>query len=159
MNNFTHFDADGNAIMVDVSDKANTKRTATATGFITMSKAAFDATVSGSSKKGDVLNIARIAGIMATKNTATLIPLCHTIPIEKVNIAYDTTPAACKITAHCTVTTTGKTGIEMEALTGVSVTLLTIYDMVKAIDKSMLIGDITLLKKEGGKSGNYERSV
>ena len=152
---FTHFDAQGQAIMVDVSQKQPTTRVATASGAITMSKDSFAATLSGQGAKGDVLNVARIAGIMATKNTATLIPLCHSIPIEKVTIQFATYPNTHTITATCTVATTGKTGVEMEALTGVSVCLLTIYDMVKAMDKSMEIGHIALLKKEGGKSGVY----
>ena len=159
MPDFTHFDHQGHAIMVDVSNKKETTRTAVATGHITMSPQAFDATIAGQSKKGDVLGVARLAGIMATKRTPDLIPLCHTIPIEKADIAFATQPADYRISATCTVTTTGKTGVEMEALTGATVALLTIYDMVKAIDKSMVIHQVALDKKEGGASGHYERPV
>jgi len=139
--------------MVDVSDKQATHRTATASGKITMSAEAFDACKLGTSKKGDILGIARLAGIMATKQTPHLIPLCHSIAIEKATIEFEYLVNA--ISATCTVKTTGKTGVEMEALCGVSVALLTIYDMCKAIDKSMEISGIALLEKQGGKSGTY----
>ena len=153
MSNFTHFDNSGNAIMVDISEKAENSRTATAKGQISMSQEAFDACKFGMSKKGDVLGVARLAGIMATKQTSNLIPLCHIIAIEKATIDFEYTNNT--IIATCIVKCTGKTGVEMEALTGVTVALLTIYDMCKAIDKSMEISGITLLEKHGGKSGTY----
>ena len=155
MTPFTHFDTAGNAIMVDVSEKQETHRTATASGKITMSPAAFTACKNGTGKKGDVLSVARIAGIMATKQTPTLIPLCHSIAIEKVSINFEYLDNT--ILTTCTVKTTGKTGVEMEALCGITVTLLTIYDMCKAMDKSMTISDIALLEKQGGNSGTYLR--
>jgi len=153
MSNFTHFDTAGNAIMVDVSQKQETHRIATASGKITMSSESYAACKLGTGKKGDVLSVARLAGIMAAKQTPNLIPLCHSIAIEKVVIDFEFLADA--ITATCTVKTTGKTGVEMEALCGVSVALLTIYDMCKAIDKSMEISEISLLEKQGGKSGAY----
>jgi len=155
MPNFTHFDNTGNAIMVDVSKKHETRRTATASGKITMSPEAFAACTSGTSEKGDVLGVARLAGIMATKQTPHLIPLCHSIAIEKAAIEFEYSENT--ITAICTVKTTGKTGVEMEALCGVSVALLTIYDMCKAVDKSMGISDIALLEKQGGESSTYTK--
>ena len=155
MSNFTHFDIAGNAIMVDISHKQETHRIATASGKITMSPEAFTACKLGTGKKGDVLGVARLAGIMATKQTPNLIPLCHSIAIEKVAIEFGYLENV--ITATCTVKTTGKTGVEMEALCGVSVALLTIYDMCKAIDKSMEISEISLQEKQGGKSGAYVR--
>ena len=155
MSHLTHFDSSGNAIMVDVSQKRESERIAKAAGQITMSPEAFSACKLGGGKKGDVLGTARIAGIMATKQTPNLIPLCHSIAIEKVAIDFDFCDKSNAIITTCTVKTTGKTGVEMEALCGVSVTLLTIYDMCKAIDKSMEISGITLLEKHGGKSGSY----
>lgn len=154
---FTHFDEKGNAIMVDVSHKDKTERVATATGFITMSDQCYTAVKNGTVKKGDVLGIARTAGIMATKQTSNLIPLCHNIPIEKVNVYFEYIDKTNTIKASCTVKTTGKTGVEMEALTGVNISLLTIYDMCKAYDKSMEITSIYLEKKTGGKSGDFIR--
>lgn len=154
---FTHFDEKGNAIMVDVSEKNKTERVATATGCITMSTDCYNATKSGTVKKGDVLGIARTAGIMATKQTSNLIPLCHNIPIEKVSISFDYIDEKNTIKATCTVKTTGKTGVEMEALIGANITLLTIYDMCKAYDKSMEITDIYLERKTGGKSVDFSR--
>jgi cyclic pyranopterin phosphate synthase len=152
---FTHFDQEGNAVMVDISEKAISTRVAVATGQIKVSHEIMDAVVGGKSKKGDVLGVARIAGIMAVKQTAQMIPLCHTILISKCNVDFDVNPEHLTITANCTVSTEGRTGVEMEALTGVSVTLLTIYDMCKAIDKKMVISEIHLVTKTGGKSGDF----
>lgn len=156
---FTHFDEAGNSIMVDITHKNETARTAVATGTITMSPECYQAIADGAIKKGDVLNVARLAGIMATKKTAELIPLCHNIPIEKVSIDFEQNPSDYTITATCTVRTTGKTGVEMEALTGINVALLTIYDMCKAVDKRMCITDICLQEKQGGKHGDFSRSL
>ena len=157
-NNLTHFDAAGNAVMVDVSGKAVTAREATARGIITMNAEAFSAVQSGTVKKGDVLGVARIAGIMATKRTSELIPLCHPLPLTKVSIDFDFLPEQQAVEARCTVKTSGVTGVEMEALTGVSTALLTIYDMCKAVDKGMELGGIHLVEKTGGKSGHYIRA-
>jgi len=153
----THFDEQGNANMVDTSDKPITDRCAVATGQIHVNRDVMDAILQKKVKKGDVLNVARVAGIMATKQTSSLIPLCHTIPLTSAEIAFDIQEQACIIKATCTVKCQWKTGVEMEALTGVNVALLTIYDMCKAIDKSMEITNIALLKKSGGKSGIYQR--
>ncbi len=157
MEDFTHFDKDGNAIMVDVSEKTDSIREATALGSIHLSKEAYLKVKDGSMKKGDVLGIARVAGIMGAKKTSELIPLCHILNITKVTIAFSLDDEKQTITASCTAKTVGKTGVEMEALTGVNVCLLTIYDMCKAIDKGMIISDIKLMKKLGGKSGTWER--
>ncbi|MCF0145350.1 MAG: cyclic pyranopterin monophosphate synthase MoaC [Eubacterium sp.] len=156
---FTHFDENGNAVMVDVTDKADTEREAEASGSITMSRECFDRVTEGSMKKGDVLGVARVAGIMGAKNCSGLIPLCHIINLTKLSVDFEMVPSGCRIVARCTAKTTGKTGVEMEALTGVSVALLTIYDMCKAVDKGMEISEIRLVKKTGGKSGEYERQV
>ena len=153
----THIDENGNAVMVDVSAKAPTERMARASGRIYMSREAFDELVNGSVPKGDVLAAARIAGIMAAKKTPELIPLCHTLMLSKVTVDLVPIEEDLCVQCSCTVKLTGKTGAEMEALTGVSVALLTIYDMCKAIDKSMTITDIRLDEKEGGKSGHYKR--
>ena len=153
----THIDENGNAVMVDVSAKAPTERMARASGRIYMSREAFDELVNGSVPKGDVLAAARIAGIMAAKKTPELIPLCHTLMLSKVTVDLAPIEEDLCVQCSCTVKLTGKTGAEMEALTGVSVALLTIYDMCKAIDKSMTITDIRLDEKEGGKSGHYKR--
>ena len=153
----THIDENGNAVMVDVSAKATTERMARASGRIYMSREAFEELVNGSVPKGDVLAAARIAGIMAAKKTPELIPLCHTLMLSKVTVDLAPIEEDLCVQCSCTVKLTGKTGAEMEALTGVSVALLTIYDMCKAIDKSMTITDIRLDEKEGGKSGHYER--
>jgi len=154
----THFDAKGDAHMVDVSDKPVTARVAVAEGYISMGQEAFDTISKGSAKKGDVLGVARLAGIMGAKKTSDLIPLCHPLPVTKValDLTLDTDLPGVRITA--TVKTTGQTGVEMEALTAVSVAALTVYDMVKAVDKSMVISGIRLVLKEGGKSGRYEAS-
>ena len=154
-NNLTHFDAAGNAVMVDVSAKPVTAREATAHGIITMNAEAFAAVQSGTVKKGDVLGVARIAGIMATKRTSELIPLCHPLPLTKVSVDFRLLPRRQAVEALCTVKTSGVTGVEMEALTGVSTALLTIYDMCKAVDKAMVITDVHLLSKAGGKSGDF----
>ena len=151
--NLTHFDASGNAVMVDVSEKTVTFREATAHGIITMNAEAFAAVESGTVKKGDVLGVARIAGIMATKRTSELIPLCHPLPLTKVSVDFRLLPERQAVEALCTVKTAGVTGVEMEALTAVSVAALTIYDMCKAVQKDMKIQNIRLLRKSGGKSG------
>ena len=156
MANLTHFDDSGAAHMVDVSEKAVTSRIATATGNIKMTRETLDIIMEGRAKKGDVMGVARLAGIMGAKKTADLIPLCHPLPITKVSV--DITPdldlPGLQIAA--TVKTTGQTGVEMEALTAVSITALTIHDMVKAVEKSMVISDIKVTLKDGGKSGRYE---
>lgn len=151
----THIDENGNAVMVDVTDKKETARMAKATGRLHLSKEALLEIQNGTNKKGDVLAAARIAGIMAVKKTAELIPLCHTLLITKAEIELLPDMENSCIDCNCTVKLTGKTGAEMEALTGVSVALLTIYDMCKAVSKDMVITDIMLLEKDGGKSGHY----
>ncbi|SFE68718.1 cyclic pyranopterin monophosphate synthase subunit MoaC [Sulfitobacter brevis] len=152
----THFDAKGDAQMVDVSDKAVTNRIATAENYVKMQMETFDIITEGRAKKGDVLGVARLAGIMAAKRTSDLIPLCHPLPITKVTVDLvpDATLPGIRITA--TVKTTGQTGVEMEALTAASVAALTVYDMAKAVDKSMEIGGLRVVLKDGGKSGRYE---
>ena len=152
-----HFDAAGNAIMVDVSQKADTVRQATAAGRILVSSDCFEAIRSGTAKKGDVLGVARVAGIMATKRASELIPLCHPLPLTKVSVEFALLEELPGVEAVCTASCTGKTGVEMEALTGCTVALLTIYDMCKAMDRGMQIGEIRLLRKEGGKSGIWVR--
>ena len=152
---FTHFDPGGKAWMVDVSDKDDTRREATAEGVIRMSRECFDKAAAGTLEKGDVLGAARIAGIMGAKKTSELIPLCHILNLTKVSVTFELNPDACEIRAVCTAKTVGKTGVEMEALTGVSCALLTIYDMCKAVDKTMEIGQIRLVRKSGGKSGEF----
>ena len=158
MSQLSHFDETGNAIMVDVSEKPVTAREATAHGVITMNAEAFAAVREGTAQKGDVLGVARIAGIMAAKRTSELIPLCHPLPLSKVAVEFALDEARQAVEAFCTVKTTGVTGVEMEALTGVSTALLTIYDMCMAVDKSMELGEIHLVKKSGGKSGLYVRA-
>jgi cyclic pyranopterin phosphate synthase len=153
----THFNQNGEAWMVDVTEKAVTVREASAKGRITMNREAFFAIKNGENKKGDVLGTARIAGIMGAKQTSSLIPLCHPIPMTRCAIEFELLEEEFAVIATCTARTEGKTGIEMEALTGVNIALLTIYDMCKAVDKGMVIGDICLVKKSGGKSGNFER--
>jgi cyclic pyranopterin phosphate synthase len=153
MTGLTHIDEAGAARMVDVGGKAITAREAVATGRITMSPAAAAAIGAGTAKKGDVLAVARVAGIMAAKRTSDLIPLCHPLPLTKVEI--DLAVDATGVTATATASTEGKTGVEMEALTAATVTLLTIYDMAKAIDKTMVLQDIRVVAKSGGKSGNW----
>lgn len=152
---FTHIDAQGNAVMVDVSGKQPTSRTAVAAGRIRMSAECFAMVQEGRAKKGDVLGVAQVAGIMATKRTSDLIPLCHVLNLTKSAVEFTLLPAECAIEARCTVRCEGKTGVEMEALTGVSAALLTVYDMCKAVDKRMVLSDIYLLEKQGGKSGDF----
>jgi cyclic pyranopterin monophosphate synthase len=143
--------------MVDVSEKADTRRVARATGVIVMSPATLDAIAGNRMKKGDVLSVARIAGIMAAKRTAELIPLCHNIPLSDVSVDLEADSSLPGVRATAMAVTVGKTGVEMEALTAVAVTLLTIYDMAKSMDRAMTIGEITLLEKSGGRSGDFSR--
>jgi cyclic pyranopterin phosphate synthase len=156
MQEFTHFNEDGNAIMVDVHEKADTHRIAVAEGTIHVNESVFYAIKDHTAKKGDVLGVARLAGIMAAKKNADLIPLCHNIPLTNCTVDFELVPDACAVRARCTASCVGKTGVEMEALTGVSVALLTVYDMCKAMDRGMCITDIHLLEKAGGKSGHYK---
>ncbi|MFN4170821.1 MAG: cyclic pyranopterin monophosphate synthase MoaC [Pseudorhodobacter sp.] len=158
-NPLTHFDAGGHAHMVDVSDKPATARLAVAEGFVRMSPETLALIAEGRAKKGDVLSVARLAGIMGAKKTADLIPLCHPLPVTKVAVDLRADPDLPGVRIEATVKTGGQTGVEMEALTAVSVAALTVYDMVKAVEKSMEIGGIRLLLKEGGKSGRYEAST
>jgi len=154
---FTHFDESGNALMVDVGCKKETARIAYSGGNISMSSAAYKLVKSGSVAKGDVLGIARVAGVLAAKKVDELIPLAHPLLISKASLDFVFNDDDCSIDIFATVGITGKTGVEMEALTAVSVAALTIYDMCKAVDKSMVIGGIRLIKKTGGKSGTYTR--
>ena len=156
MSGLTHFDAQGNAHMVDVSDKAVTSRIATAEGHVTMARETFDLITEGRAKKGDVIGVARLAGIMGAKKTPELIPLCHPLPVTKVTVDLTPDPDLPGLRIKATVKTTGQTGVEMEALTAVSTAALTVYDMVKAVDKAMEIGGIRVILKDGGKSGRYE---
>lgn len=155
MTKLTHIGADGEARMVDVSGKAATERMAVAEGRVVMRKETLDLVLSGNAKKGDVLGAARIAGIMAAKKTSELIPLCHPLLLSKVEVDIAPDGALPGLVVRATVKITGQTGVEMEALTAVSVACLTIYDMVKAAEKSMRIEGIRLLEKSGGKSGDY----
>lgn len=154
MGELTHFDDQGNAVMVDVLNKDITARTAVAKGRIMVNADVMEAILNHTVKKGDVLGVARVAGIMAVKNTSSLIPMCHPLAINKCQIDFEVHKEEKNIQAVCLVKTEGKTGVEMEALTGVTVALLTVYDMCKAIDKNMEITDIFLEKKTGGKSGD-----
>ncbi len=156
MKGLTHFDDQGRAQMVDVSGKADTRRIAVAEGQVVMLQATLDHVTAGTAKKGDVLGVARLAGIMAAKKTADLIPLCHPLALSKVTVDVVADPALPGLRITATVATTGPTGVEMEALTAVSVAALTVYDMLKAVEKGMTIGAIRLTRKEGGKSGTYE---
>jgi cyclic pyranopterin phosphate synthase len=156
MADLTHFDASGQAHMVDVSDKAVTDRVAVAEGWVRMRPETLALVEAGTAKKGDVLGIARLAGIMGTKQTATLIPLCHPLPITKVAVDLDCDADLPGVRIRATVKTTGQTGVEMEALTAVSTAALTVYDMLKAAEKSMEIGGLRVVLKDGGKSGRYE---
>ena len=155
MNKFTHFDDDGKAVMVDITEKNVTERTAVATGEIVMNRETLEAVKKGNIKKGDVLGVARIAAIMAAKQTQSLIPMCHNILLTNAKIEFSFDDEENKILIKSTVKTTGKTGVEMEALTMVSIAGLTIYDMCKSMDKSMVIGVIRLVEKHGGKSGDW----
>ena len=154
MEKFTHFNDRNEAIMVDVSDKSDTVREALATGKIYMSPECYEMVVNQSIEKGDVLSVARIAGIMGAKKTSELIPLCHMLNLSKVEIEFESSKGC--ITVYCRAKTVGKTGVEMEALTGVQVALLTIYDMCKAVDKNIHMEDIHLCEKSGGKSGEFK---
>jgi len=155
----THLDADGRARMVDVTAKADTARTAVAAGRVTLSRAAFEAVRDGRGPKGDALAVAELAGIMGAKRTSDLIPLCHPLALTGVTVAIEADDAANAFTVRATAKITGKTGVEMEALTAVSVACLTLYDMAKALDKAIVISDIRLLEKTGGKSGDYVREA
>lgn len=157
MSGLTHFDAAGNAAMVDVSDKAETDRTATARARVVMRPETLALIMAGGAKKGDVLGVARLAGIMGAKRTADLVPLCHPLPISAVRVDLTPDPAASAVEIEATVRTTGRTGVEMEALTAASVTALTVYDMVKAVDRSMRIEDLRVTHKAGGKSGEFSQ--
>jgi len=156
MTGLTHFDGKGDAHMVDVSDKAVTSRIAVAAGYVKMAAQTYDIVAEGRAKKGDVLSVARLAGIMGAKKTPELIPLCHPLPITKVAVELTLDPDLPGVRIEATVKTTGQTGVEMEALTGVSTAALTVYDMVKAVDKAMEIGGIRVILKDGGKSGRFE---
>ena len=152
---FTHFDPGGKAWMVDVSEKEDTRREAVAEGTIRMSRECYERVAEGTIQKGDVLGTARIAGIMGAKKTPELIPLCHILNLTRVSVDFEMLEGECAVRAVCTAGTVGKTGVEMEALTGVSCALLTIYDMCKTVDKTMEIGEIMLVRKSGGKSGTF----
>ena len=154
-NGLTHLDSQGNAVMVDVSEKQATHRTAVASGKIKVNQAVYDAIVEGSVKKGDVLGVARVAGIMAAKKTHELIPMCHPLLLTKCTVDFELLPEELAVKAIATVKVNGQTGVEMEALTSVNVALLTIYDMCKAIDKTMEMTEIHLEEKSGGKSGTF----
>ena len=151
----THFDTKGDAHMVDVSDKAVTSRIATAEGHVTMARETYAIISEGRAKKGDVLSVARLAGIMGAKKTPELIPLCHPLPVTKVAVELILDPDLPGVRIEATVKTTGQTGVEMEALTAVSTAALTVYDMAKAVDKAMEIGGVRVTLKDGGKSGRY----
>lgn len=157
MSKLTHFNEDGAVHMVDVGDKSETHRVAIASGTISMEPATLELIKQGNHKKGDVLGIARTAGIMAAKKTSDLVPLCHPISLTHIDIELSINEAANAVCCECRAETHGKTGVEMEALTAVQATLLTVYDMCKAVDRSMIMGDIKLLEKSGGKSGHWHR--
>ena len=154
----THFDAEGRAHMVDVSDKAVTDRVAVAEGQVRMTAETLAHVTAGTAKKGDVLGVARIAGIMAAKKTSDLIPLCHPLPVTRVALDLEPDESLPGVRIRATVKTSGQTGVEMEALTAVSVAALTVYDMLKAVEKGMELESIRLVMKEGGKSGRFERT-
>lgn len=159
MGEITHMDGAGNARMVDVGEKEITRRVAIAEGFITLTPTAFSAVVNRQAKKGDVLTVAQIAGIGGAKRTADLIPLCHPMPISSVDVQLEPVVEGHRIRVVAKVVTDWRTGVEMEAMTAVSTALLTIYDMLKSIDKSMVLGPIQLLEKSGGKSGHFVRDA
>jgi cyclic pyranopterin phosphate synthase len=159
MNKLTHFNESGQAHMVNVGDKASTHRIAIATGKISMLPETLKMVEAGNHKKGDVLGIARIAGIQASKKTADLIPLCHPLALTHVSLEFQTNAKDNSITCQVKAETTGPTGVEMEALTAVQVALLTIYDMCKAVDRGMVMGDVKLLEKSGGKSGEWKAKI
>ena len=155
MSALTHFDSHGQAHMVDVGSKASSHRVGIARGQIEMLPATLAIVQSGTAKKGDVLGIARVAGIMAAKRTSDLIPLCHPLALTRVAVEFETCTDSSRVVCTATVETVGPTGVEMEALTAVQVALLTIYDMCKAVDRGMIMGDVRLLEKHGGKSGSF----
>lgn len=155
MSGLTHFDAKGDAHMVDVSDKEVTSRTATARGAVKMAPETLAMIVEGRAKKGDVLAVARLAGIMAAKKTPDIIPLCHPLALSKVSVELTANQAEACVDIEATVKVTGQTGVEMEALTAVSAAALTVYDMVKAVDKAMILSEIRLVHKDGGRSGEF----
>jgi len=157
MSKLTHFNEQGAAHMVDIGDKSVTHRIAIASGSISMEAETLSLIKEGGHKKGDVLGIARTAGIMAAKKTSELIPLCHPISLTHINIDLDIDEGNSSVYCECRAETDGKTGVEMEAITAVQITLLTIYDMCKAVDRGMIISDVQLLKKSGGKSGTWEK--
>ncbi|MBV1961353.1 MAG: cyclic pyranopterin monophosphate synthase MoaC [Immundisolibacteraceae bacterium] len=157
MTKLTHFNDSGEAHMVDVGDKDETDRHATASGIITMDSTTLMMVADGEHKKGDVLGVARLAGIMAAKKTPDLVPLCHPIAITAIDLDLEITPEQSGVICHATVSTRGRTGVEMEALTAVQVALLTVYDMCKSVDKAMIINQVRLEEKTGGKSGNWHR--
>ena len=157
MSKLTHFNQAGEAHMVDIAAKESSARRAVAAGRIVMQAQTLELIQQGKHKKGDVLGVARIAGIMATKRTADLVPMCHPLALTHVSVEFDTDVEQSAIECTVIAETTGKTGVEMEALTGVQVTLLTIYDMCKAVDRGMVISDVRLLQKSGGKSGHWQR--
>ena len=159
MGEITHMDGAGNARMVDVGGKEITRRVAIAEGFITLTSTAFSAVVNRQAKKGDVLTVAQLAGIGGAKRTADLIPLCHPMPISSVDAQLEPLVEGHRVRVVATVATDWRTGVEMEAMTAVAAALLTVYDMLKAIDKSMVIGPIQLLEKRGGKSGHFLRDT
>lgn len=155
MSGLTHFDQKGNAVMVDVSEKAVTSRMAIAEGTIKVNKEVFEAIKQGTAKKGDVLGVARVAGIMGAKRTFEMIPMCHPLLLTKCTVDFELLEEKLTVKATCLVKVNGQTGVEMEALTGVNIALLTIYDMCKAMDKGMVIQEVKLMEKQGGKSGHY----
>jgi cyclic pyranopterin phosphate synthase len=155
MSDLTHFDAAGRAVMVGVADKADTRRIAVASGRIRMLPDTLARILEGRAGKGDVLGVARIAAIQATKRTAELIPLCHPIALTRVGVEFEPDVSSASVSCVVTAETVGKTGVEMEALTGVSVALLTIYDMCKAVDRGMTLSDVCLVEKQGGRSGHW----
>jgi cyclic pyranopterin monophosphate synthase len=156
MSDFTHFDQKGAAVMVDISGKDETERVAVAAGSVIMEKATLEKIMSGGVKKGDVLGVARLAGIMGAKRTPDLIPLCHPLSLNSVAVELTCDPARCAVDITATCRITGRTGVEMEALTAVAFAALTVYDMCKAVDRGMRITEIKLLHKSGGKSGTFE---
>jgi cyclic pyranopterin phosphate synthase len=158
MSKLTHFNQAGEAHMVDIAGKDATARRAVAAGRIAMQADTLALIREGKHKKGDVLGVARIAGIMATKRTADLVPMCHPLALTHVSVEFDIDDDACAVDCTVTAETTGQTGVEMEALTGVQIALLTVYDMCKAVDRGMIIGEVRLLEKSGGKSGHWQRS-
>jgi len=157
MNDFTHFNESGRARMVDVTEKSETQRTAVAAGRVLVNRETFELIKTGGMKKGDVLTTAQIGGIMGAKRTSDIIPMCHPIFISGIDIDFELDEEACAVNITATAKCTGVTGVEMEALTAVSVAALTVYDMCKAVQKDMVISDIRLLKKTGGKSGTFIR--